>query len=130
MGNKRSKQSVSTATSGEVPGKGSANNLTMPTKGGRNATTNQGHRGAGQLAPRPQTSKESFLGQSSATAPAQAGLARVKGVGTGDTGGRLPVQHPTVNLVGKRIGQANPDTAATATKKPNRKGGAAFYGET
>lgn len=40
-----------------------------------------------------------------------------------------PVQKPNSGLQGKKIGQPNPNTSAVATKKPNRKGAAAFYGE-
>ena len=50
-------------------------------------------------------------------------------VGAGASLGRLPIQNPPANQVGQRIGQPDPDTGAAATKKPNRKGGAAFYGE-
>jgi hypothetical protein len=52
-----------------------------------------------------------------------------RSVPNGQTLGRLPIQNPPANQVGNKIGQANPQTAAAATKKPNRKGGAAFYGE-
>ena len=43
--------------------------------------------------------------------------------------GRLPLQSPPANVTGQRIGQPNPQVGAAASKKPNRKGGAAFYGE-
>lgn len=63
-------------------------------------------------------------------------LAKVKGVGSspsgasGPAGSFMPVQNNAMaNLTGAKIGQPNPNTAAAATKKPNRKGGAAFYGE-
>lgn len=129
---KRTKQSVPATETGAVPGdgKGTRNNMTMPTKGGRNATTNESRRGVGQLAPRPQTSKSQYMSQSSKTGPIQAGMARVQATGTGDSARRLPVQHPTANIVSKQVGQPNPNTAAAATTKPKRKGlGAAFYGE-
>ncbi len=63
-------------------------------------------------------------------------LASVKGAPTsgsgaaGSAGSFMPeINNAMANLRGARIGQKNPDTAAAATKKPNRKGGAAFYGE-
>lgn len=55
-------------------------------------------------------------------------LAKVKPAGAGDSGLRLPVQSPKANLASMKIGQAVPDTSAAATKKPSRKGLAAFYG--
>ena len=57
------------------------------------------------------------------------GLARVQGVGTGPALGRLPIQNPASNRVSTKVGQTLPNTSAASTKKPNRKGGAAFYGE-
>lgn len=36
---------------------------------------------------------------------------------------------PTNNIVGKKIGQPNPNTAAAATKKPKTRAALAFYGE-
>lgn len=63
-------------------------------------------------------------------------LANVRGAASspsgksGPAGSFLPVQNNALaNLTGTRIGQSNPNTSAAATKKPNRKGGAAFYGE-
>jgi hypothetical protein len=50
-------------------------------------------------------------------------------VPTGPSLGRLPIQSPTSGVVGQKVGQTLPSTAPTATKKPKRKGGAAFYGE-
>jgi hypothetical protein len=52
-----------------------------------------------------------------------------RSVPMGNSLNRLPIQSPKANLNGKKIGQPNPDTSAAATKKPNRKGGSAFYGE-
>lgn len=85
---KRSQQSVPAAETGRVPGdySGSRNYTQMPTKGGRNATTNEARRGAGQIAPRPKAAKQGLIASSSATSPAQAGLARVKGAGSSATG--------------------------------------------
>lgn len=102
MASKRSQQSVPATETGAIPGdaKGSRSMMKMPYKGGRNATTEQSRRGAGQVAPRPQASKQGLLASSSATAPTGASMARVKGVGTGDSGLRLPVQSPKTNLQG------------------------------
>lgn len=61
--------------------------------------------------------------------PRGGALAKVKGVGMGNPQGRMPLQNPPANVTGMKIGQPNPQTGAAATKKPNRKGGAAFYGE-
>ena len=52
-----------------------------------------------------------------------------RSVPAGNSLNRLPVQSPKANLNGQKIGQPVPDTSAAATKKPNRKGGAAFYGD-
>jgi hypothetical protein len=52
-----------------------------------------------------------------------------RSVPMGQAQGRLPIRKPTANLANTTIGQPNPQTGAAATKKPNRKGGAAFYGE-
>lgn len=46
-----------------------------------------------------------------------------------DNGIPNPDRKPNSGLRNQRIGQPNPDTSAAATRKPNRKGGAAFYGE-
>ncbi len=63
-------------------------------------------------------------------------LAKVKPAGTsptgkgGNAGSFMPeINNAMANLTGPKIGQQNPNTAAVATKKPNRKGGSAFYGE-
>lgn len=70
-----------------------------------------------------------------------------RSVPTGQSQGRMPLQNPPSNVVGGKIGQreaAPPGPGArirpitqtptvgnpVATKKPNRRGGAAFYGET
>ena len=52
-----------------------------------------------------------------------------RSVGTGNPLGHMPVRKPTGGIANTKVGQANPNTSAAATKKPNRKGGAAFYGE-
>ena len=52
-----------------------------------------------------------------------------RSVGKGNPQGRLPIRKPSANLANTTIGQSLPNTGAAATKKPNRKGGAAFYGE-
>lgn len=102
MASKRGLSSIPAAETGAIAGdsKGSRNYTKMPTKGGRNATTEQSRRGAGQVAPRPQVSKQPLLGSTSATAPLGASMARVKGAGTGDSGLRLPVQSPKANIQG------------------------------
>ena len=51
-------------------------------------------------------------------------LAKVAGVGSSSAASF----RTGANLQGAKIGQKVPDTAAAATKKPNRKGEAAFYG--
>ncbi len=80
------------------------------------------------MAPKP-TGGAPILGNDRPSMPSQ-GHARVKGVGTGPSLRRLPLQSPTANVVGQTIGQPNPETGAAATAKPNRKGkGAAFFGE-
>lgn len=54
----------------------------------------------------------------------------VKAAAPSPGGSFLPVQNNAMaNLRNQSVGQQNPQTAAAATKKPNRKGGAAFYGE-
>jgi hypothetical protein len=56
-------------------------------------------------------------------------LAKVKGASSAASGGiPNPVRKPNSGLNNKRVGQAVPDTSAAATKKPSRKGLAAFYG--
>jgi len=85
---KRTQQGVPAAETGRVAGdySGSRNYNKMPTKSGGNSTTNEARRGAGQIAPRPQSSKQPLLSASAATASAQAGIARVKGAGSSPTG--------------------------------------------
>jgi hypothetical protein len=98
------KGSIPATEQGMVPGdyKGSRNFDRLATKGGRNATTNEARRGAGQIAPRPQSSKQPLLSSSSATASTQGSMARVPAGGKGDSGQRLPVQKPTANQVGTK----------------------------
>ena len=156
---KRSRQAVPNAITGAVAtDQGYAPNtnlqgITMREKGGRNATTNESRRAAGQLAPRPQNSKAPLLGSSAHTGPTTASMARVRESGKSPAEGRfLPVQNNAMaNLAGSTIGQPDPHgfnpggpginmgrpatrTGVTnhpvATAKPKRKGlGAAFYGE-
>lgn len=52
-----------------------------------------------------------------------------RSVPMGNPQGRMPIRKPSANLANTTIGQTLPNTGAAATKKPNRKGGAAFYGE-
>lgn len=52
-----------------------------------------------------------------------------RSVGMGNPQGRMPLQSPPTNVTGRKIGQPVPETSAAATKKPNRKGGANFYGD-
>lgn len=102
----------------------------MPTRGPHNP--NVGTSGSG-MAPR-----NASAGQRTdkLSMPAQNGFARVKGAPNsptgkgGPAGSFMPLQdNAMANLTGPKIGQQNPQTSAAATKKPNRKGGAAFYGE-
>lgn len=117
---KRSQQGVPGALTGAVPtDNGFSSNVHNSStqwrnKGGRNATTNEARRGAGQLAPRPQSSKQPLLSSSGATASSQAGLARVKNAGSGDQGARMPVQSPPSNITGTKApygGQGQPPAA-------------------
>lgn len=132
---KRSQSSVPAAETGALPGdsKGSRAFMNMPTKGGRNATTNESRRAAGQVAPRPQNSKQPLLGASKDTAGTVASMARVPGAGSAGAhpnGSFLPVRKPPANLVNSTVGQSLPDTGAVSTAKPKRKGlGSAFFGE-
>lgn len=108
---KRSQQSVQSVETGATKGDfNRSQSIAWKNKGGRNATTNEARRGAGQVAPRPQTSKQSLLSQSSATASTQAGMARVKDArssasGTsGPAGSFLPVQNnANANLKGQSM---------------------------
>lgn len=150
---KRSQQSVPGAYTGAVSTddgykpNSHKQSIQWKNKGGRNATTNEARRGAGQVAPRPQASKQGLIASSSASAPVQAGMARVKNAPTGFAEFRLPVQSPKAGIKGARVGQKEaiapgpgtniaPKTKTpvtgnpVATSKPSRRGiGAAFYGE-
>jgi hypothetical protein len=146
---KRSQQAVPATETGKIPGdySGSRQFTKMPTKGGRNATTNEAKRGAGQVAPRPQASRQGLLASSSASAPTTASMARVTDSPNGDSALRLPLQSPKANLASKAVGQREADPGGlgkrispqtrtpvtnhpVATAKPRRKGlGSAFYGE-
>lgn len=157
---KRSQKSVPNAMTGTVPtddGYSSNKNpqgIGWKNKGGRNATTNEAKRGAGQVAPRPQTSRQPLVSASAHTAPTQGGMARVKDRPSSPTGKMppagsfTPVQNNAMaNLMGQSVGQAeaaprgnssriSPQTRThgngnpVATNKPKRKGlGAAFWGE-
>lgn len=146
---KRSQVAVPATETGAIPGdsKGSRSMMKMPYKGGRNATANEARRGAGQVAPRPQNSRQGLLGSSSASAPTTASMARVTDSPNGDSALRLPPQFPKANITSKAVGQREADPGGpgrrispqtrtpvtnhpVATAKPKRKGfGSAFYGE-
>ena len=104
----------------------------MPTSGAHNP--NVGTHGSG-IAPKPSGGAKLF--NANASGSAQAGLARVPGVGSspsgksGPAGSFMPVQNNAMaNQGSQRVGQPNPDTSAAATAKPKRKGlGSHFYGE-
>lgn len=129
---KRTQSSIPAGETGGVKGdyKGSRPFTKMPSKGGRNATTNEARRGAGGMAPKP-SGGAAISGNDRPSAPVGASMARVKGVGSTASGGiPNPVRKPNSNLRNKSVGQPNPDTGAASTTKPKRKGiGAAFYGE-
>jgi hypothetical protein len=159
--NKMSKinQNIKAVETGALDGdgKGSRNHNMMPTKGGRNATTNEARRGAGQVAPRPQNSRQPLLGSSAHTGPTTAGMARVQDrpssaprgtSGAANAGSFTPVQtNAYANLTGQATGQNEvvprgtsaqiaPKTRMPMTSnpvasgKPKRKGlGSAFFGE-
>jgi hypothetical protein len=134
MANKRTRSGVPAAETGAIPGDYSGNRpfMNMPEKGGHNKTTNEAHRGAGQVAPRPRNSKSQLMGASAHTAPVQASMARVKaGGGAPAAGSFLPVQNSAMaNLANRQVGQSLPGLGPVATTKPKRKGlGSAFYGE-
>ncbi len=160
---------VQAAETGGVSGDGKGSRpMRWQNKGERNATTNEARRGAGQVAPRPQASKQGLLASSSASAGTTASMARVTDSPNGDSALRLPVSHPTANTVGTQMpyggngtppaprggpaglraggrnqgwpngamytdaakkGSSGKDSGPVATRKPQRKGGAAFYGE-
>src|SRR5579872_7373241 len=97
---KRSNQPVYGAMTGALPtddgfsSNKHSSNLTWKNKGGRNATTDEARRGAGQLAPRPQSSKQPLLSSSGSTGPTGGGLARVKTAGSASSAGsHLPIQN-------------------------------------
>ena len=115
----------------------------FPQKGPHNP--NVGTHGSG-IAPKPKGGA-ALTGNDRPSMPEQGGLARVRNVGAGSPQGRLPVQSPPANVVGKRIGQTEslppgpgarvaPKTQTpvtgnpVASQKPRRRGvEAAFYGE-
>ena len=75
---KRSQESVPSVETGATRGDfNRSQSIAWKNKGGRNATTNAGMRSSG-IAPRPRAAKQELIASSSATSPAQAGLARVK----------------------------------------------------
>jgi hypothetical protein len=153
---KRSKAFVPATQTGDAAGDGRGQGIGWVNKGGRNATTDQSRRGAGQLAPRPQNSKQPLLGSSKHTGPTTAGMARVQDrpssaprgtSGAANAGSFTPVQNNALaNLTGQATGQSEvmprgnssrigPQTRMpvtgnpTATKKPRTRAALAFYGE-
>lgn len=155
---KRTRAAVPATETGKVPGdySGSRNFMNMPTKGGRNATTNESRRSAGQVAPRPQNSKSQLMGASAHTAGTVASMARVPNTGSSpargtsgaaNAGSFTPVQNNALaNLTGQSTGQSevlprgnssriSPQTRTPghgnpiATKKPKTRAALAFYGE-
>lgn len=84
---KRSNQSVPSVETGATKGDfNRSQSIQWKNKSGRNATTDEARRGAGQVAPRPQASKQGFLASSSATSPTQGGMVRVKDARSSPTG--------------------------------------------
>lgn len=153
---KRSKAFVPATETGQAAGDGSGQGINWVNKGGRNATTEQSRRSAGQLAPRPQNSKQPLLGSSAHTGPTTASMARVqdrpsspaRGLsGAANAGSFTPVQNNAMaNLTGQATGQnevlprgnsarISPQTRTPAhgnpiaTKKPRTRAALAFYGE-
>lgn len=145
---KRSNAFIPATETGKDSKDGQGQSITWVNKGGRNATTNEAKRGAGQVAPRPQNSKQPLLGSSAHTAGTQASMARVANPGRSRPEGRfLPVQKPPAGLQGSTIGQPDPlgfnpggpgisigakskmpvTNHPVATKKPNKRFDA-FYG--
>jgi hypothetical protein len=123
--------------------------MQMPTKGGRNATTNESRRGAGGMAPKP-SGGAALPGNDRPSMPVQAGLARVKPFGGAPSAGsHLPVQNNAMrNQSGGAVGQQeqvapgpgtsfSPMTRTSPVKNPvatnksatRKTKGAAFYGE-
>ena len=109
---KRSNESVPSYETGAASGDfNRSQSIKWQNKGGRNATTESSRRAAGQIAPRPQVSKQPRLGATANTASTQASMARVNPGGKGDSGMRLPVQSPKANQVGTKTsygGNGNP----------------------
>lgn len=154
---KRSRQFVPATETGQAAGDGSGQGIAWQNKGGRNATTNESRRAAGQLAPRPQNSKQPLLGSSAHTGPTTASMARVQDrpsspargtSGAANAASFTPVQNNAMaNLTGQATGQnevlprgnsasIGPKTRTPVTRnpiaaaKPRRKGlGSAFFGE-
>lgn len=153
---KRSRAFVPATQTGDAAGDGQGQSIAWQNKGGRNATTNESRRAAGQLAPRPQNSKQPLLGSSKHTGPTTAGMARVqdrpsspaRGLsGAPSAGSFTPVQNNALaNLTGQATGQSevlprgnsariSPQTRTPAhsnpiaTKKPKTRAALAFYGE-
>lgn len=101
---KRSQQAVPKAETGAIRGDGRGTQGMGLPQGARNTSAGEHARGGA--------------------------LAKVKGAPTGDSGMRLPVQHPTANIANSRVGQQNPNTAAVATAKPTkRKTPSPFYSD-
>lgn len=152
---KRTQSTIPARETGRVAGDygGNRNFNKMPTKGGRNATTNEARRGAGQIAPRP-SGGAALPGNDRPSQPVTASMARVQNrpsspTGKGPTAGSFtPVQNNAkANLTGQPVGQSLVQPRGTsnriapktrtptvgnpvATNKSNRRGkGAAFYGE-
>jgi hypothetical protein len=146
---KRSQSFVPATETGQAAGDGRGQGIGWKNKGGRNATTNEARRGAGQVAPRPQHSKSQLMASSAHTAPVMHSMARVKQSGGAPQAGNfLPVQRPPAGLMGSTIGQPDPHSFnpggpgisigpqtktpvtgnSTATKKPKTRAALAFYG--
>jgi hypothetical protein len=152
---KRSQSAVPATETGKIPGDGSGSRpfFKMPTKGGRNATTNESRRGVGGIAPKP-SGGAALLGNDRPSHPVTNSMARVQNRPSAPTGKMptagsfTPVQNNAqANLTGQPTGQAevlprgsssriSPQTrtpgnsSPNATGKPKRKGlGSAFFGE-
>lgn len=115
----------------------------FPQRGPHNP--NVGTHGSG-LAPKP-SGGAALMGNDRPSQSTQAGLARVKNVGSGFKGFRLPLQSPKAGISGKQVGQSEADPGGpgiskspmtsmpvtgnpVATNKPKRRGiGSKFYGE-
>ncbi len=129
---KRTRAGVPASETGAIPGDGAGSRpfMNMPTKGGRNATTNESRRAAGGLAPKP-SGGAALLGNDRPSHPVTNSMARVLNAGSTSSGAiPNPVRKPNSNLRNSTVGQPNPNTAAASTAKPKRKGlGSAFFGE-